>query len=203
MATIAAGTLSREELALVADGLVENLTDDGAKRLGQVIRTDPRFLAEFGELDALAREAGLEPGESFEYLSAAQAIDEALAALLDAREWSHPAEILDPDGACGIPYPMLIRLARKREEKSDDAERILKVRQRLEEAFAAEMAEDAFVERFVAVLLELPPERATHLLARAAQQYSRQAEEVASPGRSDRHEQAQSRAGLVSRGGIS
>ena len=190
MATIAAGTLSREELALVADGLVENLTDDGAKRLGQVIRTDPRFLAEFGELDALAREAGLEPGESFEYLSAAQAIDEALAALLDAREWSHPAEILDPDGSRGIPYPMLIRLARKREGKSEDAERILQVRQRLEEAFAAEKAEDALVERFVAVLLELPPERATHLFVRAAQQYNRQAGEAASPDAHHR-EQAQ------------
>jgi hypothetical protein len=190
MAKTRASTLTREELALVADGLVESLTDDGARRLGHVIRTDPRFTAEFVELEAVAREAGLEPGGSFEYLSAAQAIDEALTMLLDTRGWGHPAEILDPDGSRGIPYPMLIRLARKREGKSEDAERILQVRQRLEEAFAAEKAEDALVERFVAVLLELPPERATHLFARAAQQYNRQAGEAASPDAHHR-EQAQ------------
>jgi hypothetical protein len=165
--------LTLEEVALVVDGLVETLGDEGAKRLGEVIRTDPRFSADIEVLEKLAREAGLQPDGSFEYLSAAHALHEALAMLLATDGWRHPAEILDPDGSCGIPYAQLIRLARKREGKSGDEEAatILEVRQRLEKALAAEMAEESLVERFVAGLLDLPQERAVLLLAQAERQY--------------------------------
>ncbi len=169
-----ASSLTLEELALVVDGLVETLSDDAAKRLGQVLRADPRFETEIAALEALAREATLGPGDAREYLSVAQAVDRALTQLLDAAGWRHPAEVLDPDGTRGIPYQPLIRLARKRERTSADPDKIRDVRQRLEEALAAEMAEDALVERFVSGLLELPPERAVHLIARAAHHYEQQ-----------------------------
>ncbi len=170
--------LTLEEVALVADGLVETLSDDAANRLGQVIRTDPRFETEIAELEVLAQEAGLGADDTFECLSVAQAVDETLSVLLDADGWSHPKEVLDPDGSRGIPYPPLIRLARGREGKSAAPEKILQVRQRLEEALAAEMAEDALVERFVARILELPPERAIQLIARAAHQYEQQLDQL-------------------------
>ena len=163
--------LTLEELALVADGLAESLSDDGARRLGQVIRTDPRFETDLAELEQLAREAGLQPGDSFEYLSAAQAGDEALTTLLHADGWNHPAEILDPDGSRGIPYPLLIRLARERAGKGEHAARILDVRQRLEEAQAAELAVEALVDRFVAGLFELPEDEASALLRRVERQH--------------------------------
>ncbi len=165
--------LTLEEVALVADGLVETLSQEGAKCLGQVLRTDPRYTAEIEELEALAREAGLRPGDSFEYLSAAKALDETLTELLAADGWRHPAAVLDPDGSRGIPYASLIRLAKEREGRAaeGDAETIQEVRQRLEEAFAAEMAEDTLLEQFVARLSDLPPERALHLLSRAGREY--------------------------------
>ncbi len=167
--------LTLEEVALVADGLVETLSTEGARCLGQVLGTDPRYSAEIEKLQALAEAAGLRPKASFEYFSAAQALDQALTELLAADGWRHPAEVLDPDGSCGIPYAQLVRLAREREGKAaaEDAAAILDVRQRLEEALAAEMAEDALLERFVARLFDLPPERAMRLLARAGRQYSR------------------------------
>ncbi len=166
--------LTLEELALVVDGLVETLSDDATKRLGQVLRTDPRFEAEIAELEGLAREAALGSEDTREYLSVAQAVDRALTLLLDADGWKHPAEVLDPDGTRGIPYAPMIRLARERERTSEDPEKIRGVRQRLEEALAAETAEDALVEGFVARLLELPPARAIRLIARAARHYEQQ-----------------------------
>ena len=165
--------LTLEELGLVADGLVESLSDDGARRLGQVIRTDPRFETGIAELEQLARAAGLQPGVSFEYLSAAQAGDEALTTLLHADGWNHPAEILDPDGSRGIPYTLLIRLARQREGRREDAGRIRDVRRRLEEAHAAELAVEALADRFVAGLFELPEDEASALLRQVEWQYTK------------------------------
>ena len=165
---IPARRLTLDEVALIADGLSETLSDEGARCLAQVIRTDPRYAAEIEQLEALAREAGLRPEDSLGYLSAARALDEALTALLAADGWKHPAEVLDPDGTRGIPYAPLIRLARERERKAagEERETILEVRQRLKEALAAETAEESILEQFLARLLELPPERAIPLLAR-------------------------------------
>lgn len=49
------------------------------------------------------------------------------------------------------------------------------MRRRLEEAQAAEAAEDELLERFLAGLSELPPERAARVLSRAVPEYRRKA----------------------------
>ena len=125
-----------------------------------------------GSLNELAGLAQVEPGSPDGYLSVAASLDQALALLVDTRGWNHPSEVLDPDRSIGIPYAALIRLARAREAGSA---RMLDVRQRLEEALAAEMAEDALVDQFVARLLTLPLERAELLLGQAGRKYRNQA----------------------------
>ncbi len=166
--------LTLEELALLADGMVESLSDDAVRRLAAVILSDPRFAPQLAALEKLAREAGARPGEAAGYLSAAVAADQALGRLLAAEGWTHPAEILDPDGAVGVPYASLIDLAKARQETAEDQPRVRAVRRRLEEALAAEAAEDRLLERFLAGLRELPPERAARVLSRAVPEYRRE-----------------------------
>ncbi len=153
--------------------MVESLSDDAVRRLAAVIRTDPRFSSQFAELEKLAGEAGSRPGEAAGRLSAAVAADQALDRLLAAEGWTHPAEILDPDGSTGVPYTSLIDLATARQETAEEPSQVRAVRRRLEEAFAAEGAEDRLLERFLAGLRELPPERAARVLSRAVPEYRR------------------------------
>ncbi len=178
-------TLTLEELALLADGMVESLSDDAVRRLAEVIRSDPRFAADLAALEKLAGEAGAPPDESGGRLSAAVAADRALGRLLAAEGWTHPAEILDPDGCAGVPYASLIALATARQETAEYPSRLEEVRRRLEEALAAETAEDRLLERFLAGLRQLPPERAARVLSRAVPQYRRwqdgRAADAASP----------------------
>ncbi len=166
-------SLTLEELALLADGMVESLSDDAARRLAAVIRADPRFSDELAVLEKLAVEAGVRPDESNGRLSAAVASDQALGRLLAAEGWRHPGEILDPDGSVGVPYAPLIALAAARQETAADPSRLEEVRRRLEEALAAEAAEDRLLEQFLSGLRELPPERAARVLSRAVPEYRR------------------------------
>lgn len=164
-----AGALTLEEVAVLVDGTCDFIADDEAKRrLAEHIRSDPRLASQVAELEELAREARAPD------FGAALAIHQALDALLTAEGRRHPAEILDPDGSAGILYADLAHLARVRERTSGEPGKIRDVRRRLEEALAAERAEDALVERFVGGLLELPPERAVRLIARAAHQVEQQ-----------------------------
>ena len=162
--------LSLEELALLVDGLGDTISTETAQRLAAHLRTDPRVGDQIRTLEDLARQAGLRPGAPGGYLSAAVALQTALTLLVDTEDWEHPADVLDPDSSVGIPYEEMIRLARAFEQDTP-SERMVAVRQRLEEALAAEMAEDALVERFVARLSELPPERADFLLGRTRREY--------------------------------
>ena len=161
--------LTLEDLALVADGLADSIDTEGAKRLAKLVSTDPRLEPELATLEAVASEAGLTRRPTGEYLSAGHSLDQALQRLVDEDEWTHPADVLDPDASLGVPYEPLIKLARAREQ--GDPGRMLAIRRRLEEALAAEMAEEALVERFVLHLLELPRERAQLLMGKALQEY--------------------------------
>ncbi len=160
--------LTLEDVALVLSASRE-VPAGTAGRLAGVVRTDPRFEPHVERLEALAEEAGL-PEAQDRPLSAlhCQRSFERLAA---AKDWRHPAEVLDPDGELGIAYRELVHLARARARRQGAPRSYGEALVKLEAAWAQEKERAALVERFVEGLIGYEPEAAERLLRLASAEY--------------------------------
>lgn len=88
-------------------------------KLRAVVRSDPRFAPHFEQLEALAREAGLDPA-SETGIEDGFAAHQDLERLLAAEGWAHPAEVLDPAGEVGVACGAVLRIARARLEQAGE-----------------------------------------------------------------------------------
>ncbi len=127
--------LTLEDVAMLLSH-TDHLPARVALKLPRVIGTDPRLAAHVGQLQDMAREAGLE-AECRDWPEIAFLCHRDLDRLLAAEDWQHPAEVLDPDGEVGVSYRELIRAAETRARRSDDP-KLPEVRRRLKRAWAAE-----------------------------------------------------------------
>ncbi len=175
----AADLLTLQDVALLLAGKPDQIPRDTARRLPEVIRTDPRFAGLVEELRALAREAGFEPVRD-EDLETALDCRRDLERLLAAEGWEHPAEVLDPEGDVGISYRELSCLAAARAERERGRGRPRAVQEKLERAWASQRERDAPVVNFVTRLLEHDEETAEALLQQAAIEHRRQRRQAAS-----------------------
>ncbi len=168
--------LSVEEVARVL-GNVE-LSGETASRLRKVVRGDPRLAVPVAGLEAMARDAGLDPAAAedlWDGFRAHQVFDRLLA----AEDWQHPAEVVDAEGELEPYFRELIQMAEARARRADDSGRVLAVREKLERAWAEEQAKAALVEGFATGLCGYRREVSEQLLRRAATEYrlrSRQTE---------------------------
>ncbi len=172
--------LSLEDLALLIDG-VEGAPDRMLDRLSTTIRTDARFAKQFAVLECLADEAGLAPETSSRFTSAIGAHGD-VDRLLEAEGWRHPAEVLDPDGDRGILYPVLTRIVAARVDRADDPGLLLRVQEKLGQAYADEQADETMVTRFVEALRRRDKGTAQRLLYRADRQWRQTGKTLALPG---------------------
>ncbi len=154
--------LTLEEIASLADG--EDLHFEAIKKLPALVRSHPRLAEPLAELRRLAEEAGgtslrdaVDLHRDFDRLAAAQ--------------WRHPAEVLDPD--VGICYPEMIAIASARAGKADGAERerLIGIRERLEQAHVEYRETEEFFDGVVDRLLTLDGDEAEKALCRLAEQH--------------------------------
>ncbi len=160
--------LSLEEVARIM-GNVE-LSEEAASSLREAVRSDPRLAAPVAGLEAMARDAGIEPAAAQDLWHAFRA-HQCLDRLLAAEGWEHPAEILDAEGELEPYFRELIQVAKARAERTDEPSRLLAVRRKLETAWTEEQAQAALVEGFAARLVAYEREVAEQLLRRAATEY--------------------------------
>ena len=128
--------LSMEDLALVMDGGLFGISDEGLATLVAMVAEDPRFDEQLADLRTMALDA--ECGLLGDGLQAHQQIEQ----LLTAASWGHPAEVLGGERE-DIAYSRLIRVAAARAERDKDPGRVLAVKRRLMGAYAEHLAERA------------------------------------------------------------
>ncbi len=124
--------LALEEVALLIDG-GDQIPRRTVRRLGRVIRSDPRFTGHLELAEALARDAAIEPGSDNRLADGVDA-NQDFDRLLSAGDWTDPAEILDPDGERGVPYTPLIHIARARIQRAADPSQLRSVLAKLRHA---------------------------------------------------------------------
>ncbi len=151
--------LTLEDIAALADG--QDISDDTVRRLSEWVHTDRQFAEPVRHLKALAGDAGVE------LLSDGELLDRDFDRLLATEGWEHPAELLDPEGEVGVPYPELLAIAEARAEaragRGEDAAPIETVRRKLEHAARPH----ASVESLVDQVLERQPGDPERLLEQA------------------------------------
>ncbi len=174
----ATNILTLQDVALLLAGKPDQIPRDTARRMAEVIRTEPRYAERVEELRTLAREAGFEPVRD-EDLETALDSRRDLERLLTAEGWEHPAEVLDPQGEIGISYRELACLAAARAEREEGRGRARAVQEKLERAWASQREREAPVVRFVTRLLEHDEETAEALLQQAAVEHRRQRRQAA------------------------
>ena len=163
-----ADPLSLEEVARVL-GNVE-LSAETSNRLHEAVRSDPRLAVPVAGLEAMARDAGIEPATAQDLWHAFRA-HEYLDRLLAAERWEHPAEVLDAEGELEPYFRELIEVARARAERLDEPSRLPAVRQKLEAAWTEEQARTALVRDFARRLDGYERQVSEQLLRRAATEY--------------------------------
>ncbi len=167
--------LSLEEVARVL-GNVE-LSDETASRLGDLVRSDPRNAAPVAGLEAMARDAGIDPASAQDLWHAFRA-HQVLDRLLAAEGWEHPAEVLDAEGELEPYFRELIQVAGARAGRTAEPDRLLAVRRKLETAWTEERAKAALVEDFATRLAGYEREVSEQLLRRAATEYRRRSRQA-------------------------
>ncbi len=160
--------LTLEDAALLADPNGQ-LTRDGMRRVRQLAHTDPRVMPLFDYLEALAEESDLP--DSSDRLEVGLKCLTDVERLLQADDWQHPAEILDPTGEIGVNYSGLVKLARVWARQAAEPGRHRDVGRKLERAWSAEKARNQPAEEFAARLCEVEPGEAERLLRQAALRY--------------------------------
>ncbi len=152
--------LTLEDVALLADE--GEPTRETIRHLGEFIRSHHLFADRIRHLRALARDAAVKK------LADGLSLHKELDQLVHARNWSHPAQVLDPDGFIGISYPELIRIAKVRVRRAEDSRPLKVIQRRLEEAQAAEPAEaEAPIHKIVERLQKEQPGTAERQLHQA------------------------------------
>jgi hypothetical protein len=175
--------LSLEDLAVLLDGCLDELSKEGAATVRQVVAGlvagSGRFDDQIAALRAMKDAAGCESlGDG---LLAHRELDRLLA----ADDWAHPADVLDVDPE-DVVYSQLIRVATVRAAQAADPAKILQVQRRLGEAQAAAEAESRLFERFMAYLLGLDPNVAKDRLIRLAAQYRHRSRQTGTPSHDGR-----------------
>ena len=166
-----ASLLPLEDVARLSGA--SELPADTLRRIAAAARSDPRFAEHYRVLEALARDAGLDPSDGGDLETAFECYEEYWK-LLETDGWEHPDEVLDPNGDVGISYRELAHLARERAEREIVSARELEVRDRLERAWATQRKLNAPVTHFVSQLLKLDDETAGQQLQQAASEYRSQ-----------------------------
>ncbi len=120
--------LSLEDLARLVDG---DIGEDVQQRLKTVLRTDPRYAAQFAALDGLAAEAGTD--DLWQAYIRHQEFDRLLAA---KEPWKDPAEVLDSGQLAffRVDYRQLLAIADSRLRAGEDPEPLQALRDRLLQA---------------------------------------------------------------------
>ncbi len=160
--------LTLEDAALLADPNGQ-LTRDAVRRVRRLARTDPRVIPLFEYLEALADESDLP--ETDDRLDVGLKCLTDVERLLQADDWRHPAEVLDPTGEIGVNYPGLVKLAAAWARQAGESGRYRAVERKLERAWSEEKARNQPAEDFVARLCEVEPAEAERLLRQAAVRY--------------------------------
>ena len=160
--------LTLEDAALLADPNGQ-LTRGALRRLRHLARTDPRVIPLFEYLEALADEAEL-PDTSNRLDAGLKCLTD-VERLLQADDWQHPAEVLDPTGEVGVNYSGLVKLARAWARQAGESDRHRVVGRKLEKAWSEDKARNQPVEDFVARLCQVEPEEAERLLRQAGLRY--------------------------------
>lgn len=159
--------LSLEDLArLVCSG---DADEELQGRLTDALRADPRFTRHFGELEAMAAEAGTD--DLLEGLERHQEFERLLTA---TSPWEDPAEILDPHerGLYQIHYRQLLTVAESRLKTAEDPKPIRELKDRLLEAEKSLARQAVFA---VAEALEhLSEQTADKVVAEVRRKYWRQ-----------------------------
>jgi hypothetical protein len=131
--------LSLEDLArIVCEGDVEGGLQE---RLTHLLRTDPRFVEHFEELETMAAEAGAE--DLWDGYDRHQEFDRLLAVPV----WDDPAEVLNPRGELfyQVNYRKLLAIAEARLARAEDPAPIRDVRDRLLKAEKVPAQQAVFV----------------------------------------------------------
>lgn len=169
--------LTLEDVAALLSGC-DQIPIPTALKLARVIGTDHRFAPHVERLQAMARQAGIASGRD-DWPDAALHCHRDYQRLLDAEDWEHPADVLDPEGTRGISYPELARTAEARARGSEDP-RLAEIQQKLERAWAGKKERAAPIRRIVAEILEQEPGEARHMLNQAFVEYRRRRTAAAS-----------------------
>ncbi len=169
-ATSPADLFTLEEVAQLADK-TDQFSSAIKDKLRSLVRSDPSYAPQLAELERLAQDAGLP--ETNDRLYAGWLFNQEFDRLLEAEDWQHPAEILDPDGNLGIGYQELINIAESRARRlaPTAAAAHQEVCRKLSEAHKGKQSKSDCVEVFVNALLTFDPEDAELLLGRAARAY--------------------------------
>ena len=160
------------------------------RKLEQVVRTDSRFAKHVDELEALARDAGIDTALD-DWPVAAFYCHRDFDRLVEVEDWQHPAEVLDPDGTLGISYRELMRVAEARAARSREPGRWRELRGRLDRAWREGEANRSPVQSIAAQLSDYEPDTAERVLSHAFAEYKRRRSDRPRPG---------SRPGLQNRG---
>lgn len=154
-------------------GRTDQLPSETIRRLGPVFGSDARFAGHVERLEALARAAGIETDVD-DWPATALYCHRDFDRLVATDGWQHPAEVLDPDGSLGICYHELVRIAEARAQRAREPDRLLAIKDRLEQAWADEQARQAPVRDIVTLLRDHDPDAVEQLLSLAAAEYRRQ-----------------------------
>ena len=159
--------LNREDIAAIHEG--NGLPVETLERLTQWVRTDARFQDDIEQLMRLADAAKL-PTDDAHRLTGVMVIGTQLQSLLETeQDWSHPADILDPEGEVGLECEALLHLA---ESQVTHDGRINAILERLRDAAEVDRQNREAVERFVAALEKRSPVTA-RAMVREVQQVMR------------------------------
>ncbi|MCP3963626.1 MAG: hypothetical protein GY719_37800 [bacterium] len=147
------------EVALLVEG--HEIPPASRRRLRRFHRADPRLKEPLGELESLAVDAGVD--DLVDGLFYNREVDR----LLDAGDWAHPAEVLDPHGDVGISYPELLAVADARARRTGDDQRVAEVREKLARTVAERATKDDLVRKILEPVLGLDREEVKRLFSQA------------------------------------